>query len=98
MEKEKKRADMLEEENKVIKAKLLEAQAEREDATAGERENTMNMIHKALKETGKNEEVENKRRQDIVFVSPVDDTIAAPPSGKRVHYGNPFFVLLLQRM
>ena len=90
MEKEKKRADMLEEENEMIKAKLLEAQAEREDATARERENTMNMIDKALRETGKNEEVENKRRQDNVLVSPVDDAIAAPPSGKMVHYGKPF--------
>ena len=98
MEKEKKRADMLEEENEMIKGKLLEAQAEREDATAGERENTLHMIDKALRETETSEEVENKRRQDNVLVSPVDDAITAPPKWQDGTILKTLFILLPQRM
>ena len=89
MEKVKKRADMLQQENEVMKAKLLEAQAERGDPT-GKSENTKKMIRAVLEDIGKNEELENKRGQGKVLVSPVDDDVAAPPSGKMVRYGTPF--------
>lgn len=92
MAREKKRADMLQEENQQIKAKLLEAQAKREEeeATARKRENHTDMIAEALNKAGINEELQKKRRQDNGLVSPVDNAIAAPPSGKMVRYRTAF--------